>query len=368
MLNQEYDVLIVGARVGGSIAASLLGDAGYRVLLVDRAAFPSSTLSTHFFRGGGMGTVLKRLGVLEQVLELGCPPLVCQYNYLDGAVQPVVNPPQTPGEVGYALSVRREPLDYILLQRALLSPTVHFFGQTHVKELVWEGERVVGAYLATADGDLSVRARIVVGADGRHSFIARAVHAPIEETAPPYRAIYHCYVRGFSGPGGVEPNGPEFSRFGDENAYIFPSDDGVTCVALSINLVDFAWMRKAAPERFRERLARHRGLWDRFNASTPIERLLGCGPEPSYVRVPVGCGWALVGDASMHQDAWSGFGMDMASTHATFLAEALIAWLDNRMSERDALDSYHQRRNEHGLAVYRRTTQLASDLRQIVPQ
>ncbi len=46
----EYDVIIVGARVAGSIVAALLGDAGYRVLLVDRATFPSATLSTHFFR------------------------------------------------------------------------------------------------------------------------------------------------------------------------------------------------------------------------------------------------------------------------------------------------------------------------------
>ncbi|MCA1670071.1 MAG: FAD-dependent monooxygenase, partial [Thermomicrobia bacterium] len=51
-MDQEYDALIVGARVAGATLAILLGDAGYRVLLVDRASFPSPTLSTHYFRGG----------------------------------------------------------------------------------------------------------------------------------------------------------------------------------------------------------------------------------------------------------------------------------------------------------------------------
>ena len=75
------DVLVVGARVAGSITAALLAEAGYRVLLVDRARFPSSTLSTHFFRGGRLCSVLVSLGVLDDVLALGSPPLICDYNY-----------------------------------------------------------------------------------------------------------------------------------------------------------------------------------------------------------------------------------------------------------------------------------------------
>ena len=47
---REYDVIIIGSRVAGSILASLLGEAGYRVLVLDRSTFPSDTLSTHLFR------------------------------------------------------------------------------------------------------------------------------------------------------------------------------------------------------------------------------------------------------------------------------------------------------------------------------
>src|SRR5262252_5577996 len=96
----EVDVLIVGARVAGATLAALLGDAGWRVLLVDRATFPSPTLSTHFFRGGRAIAVLAHLGLLDAVLALGSPPLVCEYRYQDGATQPAVEPPREPGDVG----------------------------------------------------------------------------------------------------------------------------------------------------------------------------------------------------------------------------------------------------------------------------
>ena len=69
---ERYDVIVVGARVGGSALAALLGDQGVSVLLLDRAQFPSTTSSTHFFRGAGMVGVLERLGVLDAVLDLGC--------------------------------------------------------------------------------------------------------------------------------------------------------------------------------------------------------------------------------------------------------------------------------------------------------
>ncbi len=121
-LKPEYDVVVVGARVAGATVAALLGDAGREVLLVDASALPSPTLSTHFFRGGGMVGVLDRLGVLDQVLALGSPPLVHEYFYPGGGEESMEGPPQNPGDAGYCLSVRREPLDHLLLQRAVQSP------------------------------------------------------------------------------------------------------------------------------------------------------------------------------------------------------------------------------------------------------
>jgi 2-polyprenyl-6-methoxyphenol hydroxylase-like FAD-dependent oxidoreductase len=121
---EDVEVLIVGARVAGSVLAALLGQDGWRVLVIDRAAFPSGTLPTHFFRGEGCVGVLRRLGVLEEVLSFGSPRLVREYNAdaIDGSS--TIDPPQTPGEVGFNLSVRRELLDGVLVERARREPTV----------------------------------------------------------------------------------------------------------------------------------------------------------------------------------------------------------------------------------------------------
>jgi flavin-dependent dehydrogenase len=365
MSDPDYDALIVGARVAGSTLAALLGEAGYRVLLIDRAQFPSVALSTHFFRGAGLVAVLDRLGMLDDVLALGSPPLVRMYDYVDGGSEPTIEPPGEPGAAGFCLSVRREPLDHLLVQRAMTYPSVTFSPGTRLLDLLHEERRVVGARLLTSAGDQSVRARIVVGADGRHSVVARAVGAPAEVEDPPIRGVFHRYLRGFPGPDGNTPDGAEFSQIEDELAYVFPSDAGVTCVALSVNLLDFATMRTAPEAHFRDRMAAHGGLAERFAAATPESKQLGCGPEASYVSVPVGPGWALLGDAGLHQDPWTGRGMDLAGTHATYLAEALHSWFSGAIPERLALATFHERRNAQALPIYQETLTLGRDLRQL---
>ena len=186
-MRDTYDVIVVGARVGGSVLAALLGDRGGSVLLVDSARFPSATPSTHFFRGAGLVGVLDRLGLLDRVLALGCPPLTREFNYADGGADPVAGPPQEPGAIGYCLSVRREMLDRILIERAQRSAAVDFAERTKVAGLLWADGRVTGVRLA--DGR-SIEAGIVVGADGRNSVVASEAAPRVEHEAPPYRALY----------------------------------------------------------------------------------------------------------------------------------------------------------------------------------
>ncbi|MDF2647955.1 MAG: monooxygenase, partial [Paenibacillus sp.] len=68
----DYDVIIIGARVAGSSLAYELSKAGYEVLLVDRSSFPSDILSTHNFFNNSVA-MLREMGVLEQLLQTGTP-------------------------------------------------------------------------------------------------------------------------------------------------------------------------------------------------------------------------------------------------------------------------------------------------------
>jgi flavin-dependent dehydrogenase len=177
------------------------------------------------------------------------------------------------------------------------------------------------------------------------------------------RALYYQYVRGFPSPGEA---GPEFSVQGDEIAYVFPSDDSLACVAVSVNLQRFRAIRGSLATSFPDVINGHPALAERFAQAVPASRVLGCGPERSYVRRPAGPGWALVGDASMHQDPWSGQGIDFATTHATFLAAAVLDAGAGPDAEREWMDRYSARRDEHGLPGYRETTEFAADISRLV--
>ena len=359
-MRDRYDVIVVGARVAGSTLASLLGESGVSVLLLDRARFPSTTASTHFFRGAGLVAVLERLGVLGAVLALGCPRLTHELNYDAGGPSATEGPPQDPGDVGYCLSVRRETLDFILVERARAAGSVDVVEGTNASDLLWDRDRAVGVEIA---GGRRAYAALVVGADGRHSLVAKRVNPTLEYEAPPQRALFYRYVSHFPGPSGDAPEAAEFSLLGDEIAYVFPSDAGLTCVAISVNLETFQWLRRDLQPRHTELLARHLGLATRVGLAGADGRVVGCGPERSYVRVPYGPGWALVGDAGLHQDPWSGLGMDMAGVHATLLADAIIEWLHGSTDEQTAMATYHERRNAHALEAYHETVRGAADLR-----
>ena len=357
----DTDVAIVGARIAGSVLAALLGEAGYSVIAVDAATFPSDTISTHFFRGAGLASVLDRLGLIERVLGLGSPELRREYTYPGENDRPRIGPPQDPGALGYCLSVRRKSLDALLVERARGVPGVEIWESTPARGLIEDEGRIVGIDVEHDGANVPIRARLVVGADGRASSVARWLNAPIERREPASRAMYYRYLRDFPGPDGAW-DGPEFSFVGDEIAYAFPSDDGVMCLAVSVNLEVFGTFRTRSEAAFDERIARHPGFAARFDSATREGRLLASGPKDALIRTPAGPGWALVGDASLSQDPWTGLGMDNAGVHATYLAEAIDDWLSGSLPESAAFGRYAQRLNEHAIAGFDATAELGRDL------
>ena len=159
----------------------------------------------------------------------------------------------------------------------------------------------------------------------------------MEHETPPSRALYYRYVSGFFGPDGAKPDAAEFSQLGDELAYIFPSDSGLTCVAVSVNLETFRWLRQDFEARYAERIAQHRGLAPRVAAAEADGRLSGRGRGATTCA----CHGARAGRWSamprMHQDPWSGLGIDMAGVHATFLADAIVDWLGDGRRRADGV-------------------------------
>ncbi len=168
--------MVVGGRIAGCLTALRLVEQGVSVRVLESHAYPSGTLSTHFFRGDGLVRSLQEVGVLDEILSTGAPPLGCEYLSVDGGPFEQGGP-QEPGAIGYCLSVRRSTLDAILARRAGAAG-VDVRPQTRVVDLGFGDEAVIG--VIDQEG-ASHRAKVVVGADGRRSTVARLVAASEQE-------------------------------------------------------------------------------------------------------------------------------------------------------------------------------------------
>jgi flavin-dependent dehydrogenase len=172
-------------------------------------------------------------------------------------------------------------------------------------------------------------------------------------------------VEGWRGPDGGPPDGAEFSLNGDEMAYVFPSDGGLACVGVSAPRDAFPTFRAAPEAELDRRLRAHAGFAPRLDAAVKVGGVAGGPPEPSWVRAPAGPGWVLVGDAGVHQDPWTGEGMDHAGISAVFAADAIAEWLGGDTTEADACARYRTQRDAHLLASFEECTSLARDLGQL---
>ena len=167
----QFDAIVVGARCAGSPTAMLLARNGYRVLLVDRATFPSDTISTHVVQPTGVGS-LRRWGLLDRLIATGCPP-IHTYAFDFGPFTIAGSPGTDDSPVAYC--PRRTVLDKLLVDAAAEAGADVREGFT-VEEVVLDDDRVVGVRGHGKDGrSVTDHARVVVGADGLHSLVAARV-------------------------------------------------------------------------------------------------------------------------------------------------------------------------------------------------
>lgn len=354
----DNDVIIVGARVAGSALAALLGQRGHRVLLLDKAHFPSDTLSTHFFRAPAL-RVFERLGVLDEV-KSAAPPLTVLWNYIDGHV--ISDPIDAPEEhLRYFLCERRITLDWILFQRVQREPNVEIRQGAQVKELIKLDGRVAGVRWGEADGVNEASARVIVGADGIYSTLARILEPYYESQLPVRRCMYYTYFQG------IEPldqaSLAEHHFVGDTLTYVFPTDANLTLVAVTMPISEFASFKKEPLQRLRAHLESLPLLAPRLSKAEIAAEVKGAGNIPCCQRVPYGEGWALVGDSQQIMDPWSGMGIDHAATHASLLADSLHRFLRDDAVWEAAMSGYHSQARQWSEKTFRRTSTYAADLR-----
>lgn len=348
-----YDAIIVGARCAGSATAMLLARKGYRVLAVDRATFPSDIMSTHLIKHEGIRQ-LSRWGLLERVAATGCPPITeIVLDYRDFALRGFA-PDETSG-VTALYCPRRTALDKVLVDAAREAGAEVREAFT-VDELVMEDGRVAGVrgHHRGSGGSITERARIVIGADGLHSLVARSVDAPRYQEVPALECGYYSYWSG------VPCAGVELYFRERRIIFLFATNHGQTCIAVTAPVEEFHAFRADIEGSFFAGLGLVESMVERVRAGRREERWIGTADLPNFFRKPFGPGWALVGDAGYHKDPAAGDGISDAFRDAELLAEALDAGFTGRQDLHEALTGYEQTRNAASQANYERTTQLAS--------
>ena len=172
--NSSYDVIIVGGRAAGAATAMLLAHHGLRTLLLEHAGFGADTLSTHALMRGGV-LQLSRWGLLEEIIDAGTPA-VKRTSFSFGDERLVINIKPSHG-VDALYAPRRTLLDPVLV-RAAVESGVEVHDRTIVNDLIFRNGRVAGVHATTSDQrSIEISARLVVGADGIRSTIARQTGA-----------------------------------------------------------------------------------------------------------------------------------------------------------------------------------------------
>ncbi|EPH46595.1 NAD(P)/FAD-dependent oxidoreductase [Streptomyces aurantiacus] len=338
-----YDVIVIGARCAGSPAAMLFAQQGYRVLLLEKAQFPQDTLSSHYLHQPGVA-LLGRWGLLDKLRDTGCTP-INQESYqgpgvrLDGFSIPVD---------GYRTTYapRRFVLDPILADGAVAAG-VEFRESCAVTDLVFEGERVVGVKYTTPDGaEATDRARLVVGADGMRSLVARKVGAQKVVEHPRMTCVYYSYWSGV-------PSGFELYERPGRWVVSVPTNDNLTLAMTYFPQDEYNEVRKDAESAYLEAVRTTApDLHERLSQGERVEQMYGTGHQENYFRKAYGPGWVLLGDAVHHKDSITARGITDAFIQAQTLTDHIGENLHDDAALNAALRRYENDLSNTFLNLY----------------
>ena len=334
---REYDVAIVGASIGGCTTAILFARQGLRVALIERHKDIDAykKVCTHYIQPEATPTI-QQLGLAEEIEAAGGirngGQAWTRWGWLGSGAR--VN------DQAYGYSIRRQVLDPLLRRRAAATPGVDLMLGTSLQELVYDGNRVIGLQAKGPDQQqVELRAKLVVGADGRYSRTAELAGVPAQEK-PNNRFVYFAYYRNLPLVTGQRN---QVWYLEPEVAYALPNDNGLTLVACALpksKLAEFKGDLQGNFVKFFDRLPDGPNL----RAAEQVSVVIGMLDMPNISRTPTAAGLALVGDAALTPDPVWGNGIGWAFQSAQWLVNCLAEALGKgRLEEIDrALTNYRQ--------------------------
>jgi flavin-dependent dehydrogenase len=330
----EYDVAIVGASLAGCTAAILLSRAGAKVALIEKRPDPKAykRICSHFIQASAVPTI-ERLGLYEPIIAAGGLRSRFHSRTPWGWIEP------TEKREAYCLNLRRSLLDPMLRETAAAQPGVELMLGQGAERLIRDGDAFGGVGVRDRKGgEREIRARLVVGADGRDSKIAELAQVK-EKTLPHNRLAYGGY---FEGPKPRHwPDGAVW-LLDPDMAAAFPTDgDQVFYIAMTHK--DRAPEFKADPERALVEHVANVPEPPPIRESRCVAPVIGKIEMPNRIRGPVAPGLALIGDAALATDPIFGVGCGFAFQSGEWLADSVSPALRGVESLDHCLRRYRKR-------------------------
>ncbi|HJT37467.1 MAG TPA: FAD-dependent monooxygenase, partial [Actinomycetota bacterium] len=278
----------------------------------------------------------------------GCPRI---YESSIGVSEDIVFDVSIPtvDDIGYGLQPRRTVLDKILVDAAVAAGAElreHFT----IRGLEIEDGSVVGV---RSDQGVE-RARIVIGADGKNSFVARTVGAKTYDERPGVSFWYYTYFSGAPRAQRVFMGDGFGGSYGVTN-------DGNVCVMAGGSKRHFEEFRSDIEGSFYATLDRIDPEIAAFvRQGTREEKFYGVADLPGFFRVPYGPGWVLIGDAGFHKDPITASGITEAWLQAEWIADGLDDHFQGRRAFDEIMSEFQKHRDDHSRDWYEFTMRIAA--------
>lgn len=324
-----HDAVIVGAGPGGATAATCMAQAGLRVLLLDKAAFPRDKVCGDAISGKSVD-VLRRLDLLEavtQVPQVGSWGVTFGGPYGDTVAIPFTKMLDQPVPPGFVCA--RTVFDHVLFEKAAASGA-EVWTEAAVEKVTYEPDGVT-VTVNRAGHKTAVRGALVVGADGAYSVVARSLGMDQLNEAHYCAGVraYYEGVTGFHARNHVELHFTSAAIPG--YFWIFPMADGRANVGVGM-LSKKIKKRGVRLKHLLDEMVAHPYFRERFTHARRVGPVKGWGlPLGSKPRPMAGDRWLLVGDAASLIDPFTGEGIG----NAMVSGEQAAVWTARARAQQD---------------------------------
>ena len=329
-LKEQYDCIIVGGGPAGSSAATIVSQAGFDTLLLEREAMPRYHIGESLMPEAFW--CFERLGVLDQMRNSDYVRKVSvQFVSSTGKEsQPFFFKQHDPRECSSTWQVERAEFDHMLFKNAAANGA-SCVDQARVMDVLMDGDRAVGVTVQTSEGtSKEVRAKVVVDATGLQAVIANRMGLRRDEEDLKKIAIWSYFENAEREPG--EHGGATIilhTEKKDSWFWFIPLRNGITSVGV---VGDRSYMLedRGSPEQtFADELALCPAMQRRLALSTNIEKYR-VAREFSYTTTQQsGDGWVLVGDAMGFIDPIYSSGVYFALQSGIMAADVVVTGLRN---------------------------------------